>query len=439
MRRSRAIIFLILIGLGIIVFAVVRGIRSEPEFEQVVLCPGPDSYGYSCETTRELEYIDATHDTQLFGDDVVAVIDLPFSFSFYGQSYTAISVSSNGNIQFNQSNSGFENECLFPKPAVDFGELIAPYWDDLDLTLYGFIETEVVGEDPNRTFVIEWEDAPSFDNPDDTVTFEIQLIESSNNIAFLYKDVDRIDGDRGSSATIGIQSEQAGYALQFGCNQHVLINNMQLQFERPADGQEEVLQSDIGDLEFVQEWMLKGEVDLVLSTLNEKGPEELKELRNYWRSQRPQRNIQWLFTADENNNEEELIFFRFGPNGYPERLEASIFYRTRGDAWNYLTKLYPFARQVGLGKITIVAQDDLTGDGLGDILLQNDLDGRLMVLSRAEAIWQIYPAPLRCLGNTAIIDQDNDGVGEIIRDGCPNQGRLLTRWSDDEFVTDQLK
>ncbi len=435
MRITRWIVFPIIILVGITCFFTVRAIRGEADLEQVILCPGPDSYGYVCSSIWELEYIEATHDIQLYGDDVLSEIVLPFTFIFYGQSYNSLFVSTNGNLQFIQPNAAYENSCLYPEPAAGLGDLIAPYWDDLDLTFFGFIETEVVGAEPDRTFIVEWDEVPSFDNADEKVTFEVQLKEGSSNIAFLYENVDRVEGDRGSSATIGIQSEQAGYALQFGCNQRVLNNDLQLLFEHPAEGAGGLVRGVDGK-QRIPQGAQKGNAALLISILNDQGLAGLQGLSSYFGSQRPSRNNQWMFIDNQENEARELITFWHGPKGSPERQEVVIFSHKEGDSWQFVDTLYPFARDVELGDISIIGKGDLTADGIIDVLLRSDVDGRLRVIGSDAGNWKVYEVPLRCLGHTALIDQDNNGVMEIARDGCPASGRVITSWSGEKFVTD---
>ena len=132
----------------------------------------------------------------------------------------------------------------------------------------------------------------------------------------------------------------------------------------------------------------------------------------------------------------ELVTFWHGPKGSPERLEVVIFNQTVGESWQFVDTLHPFAREVELGDISILAKSDLTADGIGDILLRSDVDGRLRVISSDEGSWKVYAVPRRCLGHTALIDQDSNGVREIVRDGCPAFGRVITTWSGEKFVTD---
>ena len=62
-------------------------------------------------------------------------LDLPFPFIFYGREYTTVTAAVNGNLQFGSDNPLAFPSCLLP--AAGMGQLISPYWADLDLTLFG--------------------------------------------------------------------------------------------------------------------------------------------------------------------------------------------------------------------------------------------------------------------------------------------------------------
>ena len=62
------------------------------------------------------------------GDDVFTTIPIPFSYTLYGNSYTSINLSSNGNAQFTTTDTTFTNVCL---PWLTHNDTVFPYWDDL--------------------------------------------------------------------------------------------------------------------------------------------------------------------------------------------------------------------------------------------------------------------------------------------------------------------
>ncbi len=85
-------------------------------------------------------------------DCLTTTINLPFSFTFIGQTKTALKISSNGWITFNTNEFGnFLGNVAIPNPANP-NDIIAFNWDDLvsNVMRYG-----VFGAAPNRVFVIE--------------------------------------------------------------------------------------------------------------------------------------------------------------------------------------------------------------------------------------------------------------------------------------------
>ena len=245
-RRYFSLSLLLIVG-AIAVFFFFRSRTTAAVGSAIALCPGPDLYGYNCTGGTGYAYIDATQDTQLSDLDGVVMLDLPFPFTFYGTTYTEIQASSNGNLQFNNGNLAFLNECLYPELAAGMGDMIAPYWTDLDLRVGGRVETAVSGTAPNRIFIIEWDSIPAFGaEPEDNVTFEVQLFEENNDIVFLYENVNTFIESQGAGATIGLQSEAQGIGLQLGCNQPIVANAGSIKFPHP-----ETPNKDVGQEVFI--------------------------------------------------------------------------------------------------------------------------------------------------------------------------------------------
>src|SRR4029079_18071066 len=98
--------------------------------------------------------VPGTTDIGNHGDDVVTTIALPFSYTLYDQTFTAVHLSSNGNAQFTTTDTTFTNQCL---PWLTHNYSIYPYWDCLYLfnSVFG-IFTSISGSPPNRIFNIEW-------------------------------------------------------------------------------------------------------------------------------------------------------------------------------------------------------------------------------------------------------------------------------------------
>jgi gliding motility-associated-like protein len=63
-------------------------------------------------------------------DDTSPLINLPFNFCFYGNNYTQVRMSTNGNIQFPPTNNTAFSSVGFPAPN---DIMIAPFWSDVDI------------------------------------------------------------------------------------------------------------------------------------------------------------------------------------------------------------------------------------------------------------------------------------------------------------------
>lgn len=117
------------------------------------------------------------------GDDAVSsAINIGFSFEFFGTSYTQFQISSNGFITLGTGNT--DNGCCSGEtlPAAGApGKLIAGYWEDLNPSSGGTIETYRFGTGANEVRIINFIDVPHFFN-NNPVTFQIALYESSNII-----------------------------------------------------------------------------------------------------------------------------------------------------------------------------------------------------------------------------------------------------------------
>jgi hypothetical protein len=141
--------------------------------------------GYTYTVTTGTTMMGGTNDIGLYADDAVKAVALPFSFSFYGTNFTGVTISTNGNLQFDSSNTQFNNSAL---PASGFGKTIFPWWDDQrsDHTGRG-IFTATYGSAPNRIFVVEWR-INDYTSTKTGINFdyEARLYEQTGKIEFCY-------------------------------------------------------------------------------------------------------------------------------------------------------------------------------------------------------------------------------------------------------------
>mgnify|MGYP005848194909 FL=1 len=199
---------------------------------------GPDPFGYTYQDSRSAdgpayEWIDATDGTPLnLTDDGEANVTLPFPFTFYGTSSTAIRVGNNGGLLFNATSGDlpYSNTSL---ASASTNNLIVPFWDDIDDET-GNVYYKTVGTAPNRRFVIEWYNRPHYNNVGNA-TFEVILYEGTNNIKFQYQDVvfGNSSYDYGASATVGIRGSGSNY-LQYSYDQPVLSDGLAICFQYPG-------------------------------------------------------------------------------------------------------------------------------------------------------------------------------------------------------------
>ena len=201
---------------------------------------GPDSFGYT--------YIDSNapggpiynwYEITSSGtsvlpnsdDNYVANIPLGFHFNYYGTDYSQVSFSNNGIVFSGAPTGQYSNQPIMQSTAHGF---VAPFWDDLVTynTATAKICYQTLGIAPNRTFVVEWYDNQHYSSSPNGVTFEAILYEGSDNILFQYQDVFFGDGnDRGTSATVGIESPAGNVGLQYSYNQAWLSNGLAILFQ----------------------------------------------------------------------------------------------------------------------------------------------------------------------------------------------------------------
>ena len=186
---------------------------------------GPDNYGYLAYDMYDAAsvYYDwfeiapsagGPGSTQTFGDDQTRQINLPFSFTYYGNSFTQISICSNGWVAMgyqttaDYSNSGIPNS---DGPS----NMIAGFWDDLNPNNGGQIAW--YHDTAGHRFLIEFYQIPHYSGGG-IETFQVVLYDPAfhltptgdGNIQIYYHSV----GAAGS-VTCGIENGSETDGIQF--------------------------------------------------------------------------------------------------------------------------------------------------------------------------------------------------------------------------------
>ena len=210
---------------------------------------GPDEYGYYIYDSTDLGYnlapiydwIEIDNDFGGSGINLnlsdngdgnnisnsLAVIDLPFDFTFYGITYDKITVNTNGWIAFGESTlESFRN---YPIPGAGGpSPMLAAFWDDLKTT--GNAEVyKYIGE---NFVIIEWSEMRTYNN-NSTETFQVILFDNTNltptgdnEILIQYKDFNNTSSGNlsgwgnthGGYSTIGIENHLSTIGLQYTFN-----------------------------------------------------------------------------------------------------------------------------------------------------------------------------------------------------------------------------
>jgi hypothetical protein len=173
--------------------------------------------------TDTFAFVDASAGTklELACDDCSVAVPIGFSFSFYGEEFTTLHVSSNGLLSFAPLND-LASAIPVCVPARRPGDLlIAPFWDDLNPEAGAAgsgVFALLQGTAPNRRLTIEWKDVPHYPNAG-AATFEATLFESTGQILFQYQDLDfgSADFDNGAAAVAGVENRTGAHGVALSC------------------------------------------------------------------------------------------------------------------------------------------------------------------------------------------------------------------------------
>lgn len=200
---------------------------------------GPDSYGYYAYDNTDVSYSEAptyswteidpdyggSGTKIIMGDDDERVLDLPFTFRYYGSEYDEITICSNGWIAMGETWMNDFRNWGIPAALGPYG-MIAPFWDDLDSTLVSETVQDEVHvcyqyESGAHRFIVEWSRALNhYDSSMEVmqaVLYDHQFHHTGTgdgDILFQYHTVNNTD-TRSNYATVGIESPTQADGLEY--------------------------------------------------------------------------------------------------------------------------------------------------------------------------------------------------------------------------------
>jgi hypothetical protein len=196
---------------------------------------GPDGFGYVFKDSNEpngpiFDWFDiAAIGTPVFlsGDDQNSgPVAIGFSFPFYGDFFDTLNISTNGWLSFTSNKTSFSNPDVLPNSGFSVPEnLIAPFWDDLELNGAQRITTY---SETDR-FIVQYTGVDRFSSSAD-LTFQA-ILYRSGKIVFQYLSMTGLR----DSATIGIQDSDKTTGLLVSHNEDYVSDHFSVELAPLAD------------------------------------------------------------------------------------------------------------------------------------------------------------------------------------------------------------
>jgi gliding motility-associated-like protein len=144
------------------------------------------------------------------------VLNLPFTFYFYGQPYTQCLIGSNGLLSFDLSNAGGGCQWVInnaiPSANNPTNCIMGPF-QDIDPGVAGDIYYQVLGTAPQRVFVVSFVNVAMFQCNALIHTSQIKIYETTNVIDILIQNKPTCAGWNGGAAIEGIQNATGTQAV----------------------------------------------------------------------------------------------------------------------------------------------------------------------------------------------------------------------------------
>ena len=154
--------------------------------------------------------------TSVGDDDIYSgLINIPFTFCFFGNTYNQLVIGSNGVISFDASLAGGYNPYSFsnstPSPSLPTNSIMGIY-HDIDPSVCGAIRYANLGSYPCRTFVVNFDNVCHFSCNNLVSRHQIVIYESTNAIEVYVESKPTCASWNSGNALIGIQNAAGNVA-----------------------------------------------------------------------------------------------------------------------------------------------------------------------------------------------------------------------------------
>ncbi len=140
-------------------------------------------YGWSQITGTYTEITGGTQLTTVCDDNNYNANAIPFTFTFNGVGYTAVSVQCNGFLAMGATVSS----SYTPISGGSTNNIVVAQGHDLQTnTTNSEIRLETLGAAPNRVAVVQWKNFRHYGAPDQIYNFQIRLYETTNLVEVVY-------------------------------------------------------------------------------------------------------------------------------------------------------------------------------------------------------------------------------------------------------------
>ncbi|MBN2829651.1 MAG: T9SS type A sorting domain-containing protein, partial [Candidatus Cloacimonetes bacterium] len=153
-------------------------------------------------------------------DQMSAPISLGFNFPFWDETYSSVTVCSNGFLSFTGNETSYQNGEI-PDDAAP-NNIIAPFWDDFSPQNGGHVRFYPDGS--HHRFIITYSDVPHY-NTNDRVEFQVILYENGR-IDFQYNELN----GNSESATVGIENIDGSEGIQLAYNETFIQEGLAVSF-----------------------------------------------------------------------------------------------------------------------------------------------------------------------------------------------------------------